>query len=55
MKPGIISLGHKIALHMMNEDALFKEIINSHPTDKEAIFLAECIFQKGSITRNWEK
>lgn len=55
MKPEIISLGRKIALHMMNEDALFEEIINSSPTEEEAVFLAQMIFRKNSITRHWKR
>ena len=45
MKPEIITLGRKIALHMVNEDTLFKEIYSSRPTDKEAIFLEQCILK----------
>lgn len=55
MKPEIIDLGQKLALHMINEDVLFKEILNCHPTEEESVFLASCIFRKGSITKGWER
>ena len=45
MKPEIVTLGRKIALHMVNEDSLFKEIINFCLTEEEASFLEECIFK----------
>ena len=45
MKPEIVTLGRKIALHMVNEDVLFEEILNSRPSDEEAIFLEQCILK----------
>lgn len=45
MRPEIIDLGQKLALHMVNEDVLFKEIINFDLTEEDASFLEECIFK----------
>jgi hypothetical protein len=45
MRPEIIDLGQKLAFHMINEDVLFKEIINFSLTEEEASFLEQCILK----------